>query len=240
MSHALHNFEGAVKSVDVKLSVAGGDAGKGAKAQKTEVTIYTLRHGVVSCLFFSLFFSMSERDGEASVFVCSPRSHAHPPLHARNNNNQVRVEDVEASAYASIDVVCDKVRGKLRRLKEKAMQRGRWPGSARPRGAKPLAAELVEEAGAASSSEDEGEYWDGAAAGAAAGEPADPALAVIREKTFVLTRMSAADAAEAADLLGHSFYVYQDVDSGGVRVVYKRSATGYGVIIPTTAAQASS
>jgi hypothetical protein len=47
VSHALHNFEGAVKSADVKLSVAGGDAGKGAKAQKTEVTIYTLRHGVV-------------------------------------------------------------------------------------------------------------------------------------------------------------------------------------------------
>ena len=47
VSHALHNFEGAVKSADIKLSVAGGDAGKGAKAQKTEVTIYTLRHGVV-------------------------------------------------------------------------------------------------------------------------------------------------------------------------------------------------
>jgi putative sigma-54 modulation protein len=139
---------------------------------------------------------------------------------------------VEASAYASIDVVCDKVRGKLRRLKEKAMQAGRWPGSARPRGAKPLAAELADEGGATSSSEDEGEYWDGAAA--APQNASDPALAVIREKTFVLTRMSAADAAEAADLLGHSFYVYQDAATGGVRVVYKRAAEGWGVITPQT------
>ena len=38
------------------------------------------------------------------------------------------MEDVESSAYASIDVVCDKIRGKLRRLKEKALVRGRWPG----------------------------------------------------------------------------------------------------------------
>jgi putative sigma-54 modulation protein len=193
----MQNFEGAVKSADIKLSVAGGDAGKGAKAQKTEITIYTLRHGVV------------------------------------------RVEDVESTAYASIDVVCDKVRGKLRRLKEKAMQKGKWPGSARPRGAVPLADELAAEGGATSSlSEDEGEEWEAsAAAAAAAAAPGTEAAApeLLREKTFVLTRMTAADAAEAADLLGHSFYVYEDAAAGGVRVVYKRAARGYGVIIPTIA-----
>ncbi len=194
----MQNFESAVKSADVKLSVAGGDAGKGAKAQKTEVTIYTLRHGVV------------------------------------------RVEDVESTAYASIDVVCDKVRGKMRRLKEKAMQKGKWPGSARPRGAVPLADELAAEAAAVASSSDDDEDWAAVAAAAAkadagGGAAGAPAPELLREKTFVLTRMSAGDAAEAAELLGHSFYVYEDAEAGGVRVVYKREARGYGVIIPTIA-----
>ncbi len=41
-------YEAAIKEVDVRLSATGGDAGKGAKKQKTEITIYTLRNGIVS------------------------------------------------------------------------------------------------------------------------------------------------------------------------------------------------
>ena len=40
-------YEAAIKEVDVKLSVSGGDSGKGPKQQKTEITIYTIRNGVV-------------------------------------------------------------------------------------------------------------------------------------------------------------------------------------------------
>lgn len=47
MSRAVHKFEATVKEVDVRLSVSGGDAGRGPRAQKTEVTVYTLRNGVV-------------------------------------------------------------------------------------------------------------------------------------------------------------------------------------------------
>lgn len=42
-------YEAAIKEVDVRLSATGGDASKGAKKQKTEITIYTLRNGIVSC-----------------------------------------------------------------------------------------------------------------------------------------------------------------------------------------------
>ena len=41
-------YEAAIKEVDVRLAVGGGDVGKGPKQQKTEITIYTLRNGVVS------------------------------------------------------------------------------------------------------------------------------------------------------------------------------------------------
>lgn len=48
---AVHNFEGSVKQVDVKLS-ARGNHGKGSEAhhqreQTAEITVYTMRHGVI-------------------------------------------------------------------------------------------------------------------------------------------------------------------------------------------------
>jgi ribosomal subunit interface protein len=44
---AVKHFEGAVKEVDVALSVSGGDRGHGPQRQKTEITVYTLRNGVI-------------------------------------------------------------------------------------------------------------------------------------------------------------------------------------------------
>lgn len=47
MGRAVSHFEGAVKEVDIRLSVNGGDAGHGKKRQRTEITLYTLRNGIV-------------------------------------------------------------------------------------------------------------------------------------------------------------------------------------------------
>ena len=44
-------------------------------------------------------------------------------LHCLVMGGQVRVEDVEGSMYASIDLVCDKLRVKLRKMKEKVTDR---------------------------------------------------------------------------------------------------------------------
>lgn len=122
------------------------------------------------------------------------------------------------------------MRSKLRRVKEKAIAQGRWPGSARPRGAERGAAAAAADAASASIDSDS-EELDGIAAAAFAGAAAAPED-LIREKTFNLTPMSAAEAAEQLDLLGHDFYVFADSTGGGVRVVYKRREKGYGVIVP--------
>ncbi len=48
LSKVVVKYEAAIKEVDVRLSASGGDASKGPKKQKTEITIYTLRNGIVS------------------------------------------------------------------------------------------------------------------------------------------------------------------------------------------------
>merc|ERR1712137_1408638 len=47
LGHVLEPFKGVVRAADVKLSVRGGDASRGERQQRMEVTIRTAKHGVV-------------------------------------------------------------------------------------------------------------------------------------------------------------------------------------------------
>lgn len=47
-------------------------------------------------------------------------------LHGAVHAEQVRVEDAEENMYASIDVVCDKIARKLSKVKDHAIQTGKW------------------------------------------------------------------------------------------------------------------
>ncbi len=54
----------------------------------------------------------------------------------------------------------------------------------------------------------------------------------IRVKSFPLKPMTSEEAILQMNLLGHSFYAFEDADSGDTCVVYKRNAGSYGLIIP--------
>lgn len=175
ITKALSHFEGQIKEVDVKLSVRGGDAGKGTREQRTEITAYTLRHGVI------------------------------------------RAEDVEENLYASVDLVCDKLQRKMRKLKEKAVDRGNWPG----RGGKAGQTQLYE----VLSSQD---VVDDLELDRVAELPKE----VVRAKHVQLEPLTVEEATERLESLGHDFYVFLERDSNTIQVLYQRKINGYGVIIP--------
>jgi putative sigma-54 modulation protein len=54
----------------------------------------------------------------------------------------------------------------------------------------------------------------------------------IRVKTFPYRPMTAEEAILQMNLIGHSFFVFADADSGKVCVVYKRKEGSYGLIVP--------
>lgn len=54
----------------------------------------------------------------------------------------------------------------------------------------------------------------------------------LRTKRFCLKPMTVEEAILQMNLLGHSFYVFEDADTSETCIVYKRNAGSYGVIIP--------
>ncbi|NLW79147.1 MAG: ribosome-associated translation inhibitor RaiA [Ruminococcaceae bacterium] len=55
---------------------------------------------------------------------------------------------------------------------------------------------------------------------------------LIREKRFVVKPASVDEAILQMNMLGHSFYLFRDVDSDEVNAVYARKDGSYGVLIP--------
>lgn len=54
----------------------------------------------------------------------------------------------------------------------------------------------------------------------------------IRVKSFPIKPMTAEEAILQMNLLGHSFFVFLDADTGEMSVVYKRKVGSYGLIVP--------
>lgn len=57
-------------------------------------------------------------------------------------------------------------------------------------------------------------------------------FSVIRRKEFRMRPMSVEEAILQMNMLGHSFFVFIDAESGETNVVYKRADEGYAVLAP--------
>lgn len=59
---------------------------------------------------------------------------------------------------------------------------------------------------------------------------AEPEEEIVRTKSIVPEEMSLDDAIMKMELLGHSFFIYTDDETGKIAVVYARNDGGYGLI----------
>ena len=58
----------------------------------------------------------------------------------------------------------------------------------------------------------------------------DEEIDIIRTKKFAVKPMTPEEACVEMELLGHSFYVFRNAESGNINVVYKRKENAYGLI----------
>ncbi|KAG1669972.1 hypothetical protein FOA52_016233 [Chlamydomonas sp. UWO 241] len=146
-------------------------------------------------------------------------------------NGVVRVEEKEESLYAAIDLVCDKVQRKLAKVKGLAIEKSKWPGHAGPtvRGLEDKEfKEFKEELISATQVFQEERYL---AEQFASINKAYPAT-VRREKVVELDLMSVDEAIDAMEAVGHDFFVFREMETDTMQIVYRRQAEGYGVLVP--------
>jgi len=121
----------------------------------------------------------------------------------------IRAEENSENLYASIDLVADKISRQLRKYKERRQDQKTQPI-------------LTDEAIA-----------DPVVIGDLIGDRV-PQLPdeVVRTKYFSMPPMTLSAALEQLKLVGHDFYMFRNIESGEINVIYERNHGGYGVIQP--------
>jgi len=64
-------------------------------------------------------------------------------------------------------------------------------------------------------------------------EPESGEIEIVRRKRFELLPMTAEEAVLQMELVGHSFFIFLDMDTDGIGVVYKRNDGKYGLLETT-------
>lgn len=118
----------------------------------------------------------------------------------------LRAEDRSDDMYASIDAVVDKLERQIRKHKTKLNRKFRQEGSLKT---------LFVEGSNGSVAVEEQDYDD---------------LEVVRNKRFTLKPMDVEEAILQMNMVGHNFFVFSNIDTAEVSVVYKRNDGKYGLI----------
>lgn len=63
-------------------------------------------------------------------------------------------------------------------------------------------------------------------------DPADNEPSIVRMKKFCANAMSSDEAILQMELLGHSFFIYEDINEANMCVIYKRKDGNYGLLEP--------
>ncbi len=132
-----------------------------------------------------------------------------------SNGRILRAEERDADIYAAFDAVMDTIERQIERYKGKhwLQVRPRRRGEMRAMAEAEALAQLEE----------------------AAAEEEDFPPQIKRVKRFEMVPMDEWEAIEQMELLGHDFFVFYNVNTNSVNVLYRRREGGYGLIIPELA-----
>lgn len=122
----------------------------------------------------------------------------------------LRAEEHHSDMFAAVDAVVDKIYRQIKRYRGKRIQTRR-SGSA---DVEPLMGEALP-------IEDESDVGMGTERGA-----------IVRRKRFTIQPMSAEEAIDQMELLGHDFFVFHSVEEDKTCVLYRRHNGDYGLIVP--------
>ncbi|EJL46871.1 ribosomal subunit interface protein [Brevibacillus agri] len=122
----------------------------------------------------------------------------------------IRAEETHEDMYAAIDLVAEKLERQVRKHKTKLMRKLRVDSAAKvgQRDSQPVAVMIPDV------------------------DEEDVDIDIVRTKRFDLKPMDAQEAVMQMDMLGHSFFVFQNSDTNDVSVVYRRNDGRYGLIEP--------
>lgn len=116
----------------------------------------------------------------------------------------IRAEDSEENLYAAIDIVYDKLNKQLRKYKNRLQDRHQSNESIR-----------FDNVDLYNEDDVEDENLD---------------IIIKRNKKFDMKPMSPEEAVLQMELIEHNFYMFRNIDTDEIAVVYKRENGGYGMI----------
>jgi putative sigma-54 modulation protein len=135
------------------------------------------------------------------------------------NGIVIQARETTEDMYSSIDLAGARIERQVRKWKDKIRDHKPHAGPSATVRQRVLSADTLEPAPAAPAPEKKPPV-----------APVAPAFQVVKEQTFTVRAMRVEDAVMQMNLLENDFFVFTDVDSHAVSVVYRRKDGNYGLI----------